>query len=131
MKESYHKDAHKIFGKYLLNARLSSFFTLRDVEEKTGISNSYLSQIERGLRKFPSIPMLIKLGKVYNLSLTQINKAVETAMEGNFEQIQGHDHRIMPDNNYLLETSNELNLENRKLLTDFLDLLVKHQLKNS
>ncbi len=130
MRETYHKNAHKIFGKYLMNARLSNFMTLRDVEDKIGISNSYLSQIERGLRKFPSIPMLKELGNVYKLSLSQLNKALEAAMEGIDDQDQLNGY-LIPDHQYLVETFNELNLVNRKLLTDFLDLLVKHQLNNS
>jgi transcriptional regulator with XRE-family HTH domain len=39
--------------------------TLRQVEEITGISNAYLSQLETGKIKSPSFDTVIKLLKIY------------------------------------------------------------------
>jgi transcriptional regulator with XRE-family HTH domain len=44
--------------------------TLREVEKETGISNSYLSQLERGLRE-PGINTLLKLANIYNAELIE------------------------------------------------------------
>jgi len=40
-------------------------FTLRQVEEKTGISNAYLSQVETGKVKNPSFDVMVKLCRLY------------------------------------------------------------------
>ena len=40
--------------------------TLRQIEEKTGISNAYLSQLENGKIKSPSYDVVKKLNDFYN-----------------------------------------------------------------
>lgn len=55
------------FGTVLKNIRKMKNLSLRDVEKKSGISNSYLSQIEQGKRGIPSIPLLVKLDDALNL----------------------------------------------------------------
>ena len=49
--------------------RLSKGLTLRQVEEKTGISNAYLSQLENGKIKKPSYDTIQKLNAVYENGL--------------------------------------------------------------
>lgn len=44
--------------------------TLRDVEEITGISNGYLSQLETGKTSNPSFETVVKLCNCYNVRLT-------------------------------------------------------------
>ncbi len=46
--------------------RIAKGLTLRQVEEKTGISNAYLSQLENGKMKNPSHTIVIKLQSFYN-----------------------------------------------------------------
>lgn len=46
--------------------------SLRDVEEKTGISNAYLSQLETGKIKEPSFSIVIKLCKFYNITIDDL-----------------------------------------------------------
>ena len=46
--------------------RLRGDLSLRDVTRRTGISSSYLSQIERGGRK-PGSNMISKLAALYNV----------------------------------------------------------------
>ena len=54
-------------GSYLRDQRVSAELSLRQLAEQTGISNSYLSQIERGLRK-PSAEVLQQLAKALRVS---------------------------------------------------------------
>ena len=49
-------------GDYLREQRLAASLSLRQLAEQTGVSNPYLSQIERGLRK-PSAEVLQQLAK--------------------------------------------------------------------
>lgn len=52
-------------GDFLRKARAAKELTLRDVEEKTDISNAYLSQIEGAKIKQPSPVTLHKLCELY------------------------------------------------------------------
>lgn len=53
-------------GLYLKKLRLKNNLTTKQVEVKTGISNSYISLIERNKRK-PSAEILSKLAKAYQI----------------------------------------------------------------
>jgi transcriptional regulator with XRE-family HTH domain len=57
-------------GEELARLRLvkSRTLSLREVERQTGISNEYLSQIERGIAKRPAPDILQKLAKFYGAS---------------------------------------------------------------
>lgn len=59
----------KTLGQVLKESRLSSQKTLRDVEESTGISNAYLSQLENHKIKKPSANILYKLSEIYDVEL--------------------------------------------------------------
>lgn len=55
------------YGEFLKVARKAKRLTLREVEELTGISNAYLSQLESGKVKQPSPINLNKLGEAYDI----------------------------------------------------------------
>lgn len=54
-------------GDYLKQQRVSAQLSLRQLAEQTGVSNPYLSQIERGLRR-PSAEVLQQLAKALRIS---------------------------------------------------------------
>ena len=58
-------------GDYLREQRLDSRLSLRQLAEMTGVSNPYLSQIERGLRR-PSAQVLEQLSKALRVSADQL-----------------------------------------------------------
>ena len=58
-------------GDYLREQRLSSRLSLRQLAEQAGVSNPYLSQIERGLRR-PSAEVLQQLAKALRVSAEQL-----------------------------------------------------------
>ncbi|WP_412464913.1 helix-turn-helix domain-containing protein [Flavobacterium mekongense] len=62
----------KTLGSTLKEARELIPYTLRQVEEATGISNAYLSQLENDKIKNPSANTLYKLATVYNLQLNSL-----------------------------------------------------------
>lgn len=55
------------FGLYLRDLRRVHRLTLREVEEQSGVSNSYLSQVENGRIHQPSPHVLQKLAAVYGV----------------------------------------------------------------
>jgi transcriptional regulator with XRE-family HTH domain len=59
-------------GSTLKNARKAIGFTLRQVEESTGISNAYLSQLENDKIKSPSANILYKLSSLYKIPLNDL-----------------------------------------------------------
>jgi transcriptional regulator with XRE-family HTH domain len=54
-------------GEYLAEQRKSAKLSLRQLSDLAGVSNPYLSQIERGLRK-PSAEVLQQLAKALRIS---------------------------------------------------------------
>lgn len=68
-------------GKRLKEARKTASYTLADVESKTGISNGYLSQLERNKKNNPSHSLLQKLADLYSVSMFHL-------LSGSFEPIE-------------------------------------------
>lgn len=58
-------------GDYLKEQRLASRLSLRQLADQVGVSNPYLSQIERGLRR-PSADVLQQLSKALRISAEQL-----------------------------------------------------------
>lgn len=58
-------------GEYLKEQRVNSQLTLRQLADQAGVSNPYLSQIERGLRK-PSAEVLQQIAKALRISAEQL-----------------------------------------------------------
>ncbi|CAG7574415.1 helix-turn-helix protein [Barrientosiimonas humi] len=58
-------------GGYLREQRQAAELSLRQLAERTGISNPYLSQIERGLKK-PSAEILQSIAKGLQISAEQL-----------------------------------------------------------
>ena len=62
------------FGEYLRGLRTEQRLSLREVEERAGVSSSYIAQIERGLRRPPGADILKKLAPVYNVPIRDLLK---------------------------------------------------------
>ena len=58
-------------GDYLKEQRVAAQLSLRQLAEQAGVSNPYLSQIERGLRK-PSADVLQQIAKALRISAEQL-----------------------------------------------------------
>ena len=58
-------------GDFLKEQRLASRLSLRQLADQVGVSNPYLSQIERGLRR-PSAEVLQQLAKALRISAEQL-----------------------------------------------------------
>ena len=61
----------RALGDYLKEQRTSAQLSLRQLAEQAGVSNPYLSQIERGLRK-PSAEVLQQIAKALRISAEQL-----------------------------------------------------------
>ena len=63
------------FGEYLRKLREAQRWSLRQVAAKTGVSVSYITQIENGKRNAPGPEILKKLAPVYQVSVRELLKA--------------------------------------------------------
>ncbi|MBM3299322.1 MAG: helix-turn-helix domain-containing protein [Deltaproteobacteria bacterium] len=63
------------FGEYLKSLREQHKLSLRDVAARTGMSASYLTQIEHGRRRPPGPDILKKLAPVYGLPVKDLMDA--------------------------------------------------------
>jgi transcriptional regulator with XRE-family HTH domain len=76
-------------GDYLKEQRVAAQLTLRQLAEQTGVSNPYLSQIERGLRK-PSAEILQQIAKALSISAETlyVRAGILDAREGDGDVVQ-------------------------------------------
>jgi HTH-type transcriptional regulator, competence development regulator len=102
-------------GKTLKDSREVLSLTLRQVEEATGISNAYLSQLENDKIKKPSANVLYKLASIYHVELDSLLYAA------------GIIESESPQKNQLLNTTalsaEKLNSEEEQALLDYLKFL--------
>ncbi len=63
--------AVETLGDYLKEQRTTAQLSLRQLAEQAGVSNPYLSQIERGLRK-PSAEVLQQIARALRISAEQL-----------------------------------------------------------
>jgi HTH-type transcriptional regulator, competence development regulator len=63
------------FGEFLRSLRERQKMSVRDVAAKTGVSVSYITQIENGRRKAPGPDVLKKLAPAYNVPVRDLLKA--------------------------------------------------------
>jgi HTH-type transcriptional regulator, competence development regulator len=63
------------FGEYLKTLRTEQKLSLREAEQLSGVSNSYLGMIERGRRPIPSAEVLKKLAPVYDVPVSDLLRA--------------------------------------------------------
>ena len=80
MGDNFVVDWQKIIVEFLKEKRKELNLTLREIEEKTGVSNAYISQIERYKRK-PSLDILIKLSTLYEFDIKfEMTKKIKTSL---------------------------------------------------
>lgn len=83
----------KELGSFLKSGRTDQGYTLREVEEKTGISNAYLSQLENGSINKPSPEVLFKLSELYEISYERLMKTAGHPLPMKNESMQGSSFR--------------------------------------
>jgi transcriptional regulator with XRE-family HTH domain len=103
-------------GSYLRDQRQSAELSLRQLADRTGISNPYLSQIERGLKK-PSAEILQSLAKGLQISAEQLY-----VRAGILEP--DHEAPAAPDVRAAINADPRLTPKQRKVLLDVYASLV-------
>ncbi len=68
------------FGSMIRYLREKQGYSLKDLEDITGISPSYINRLERGTRACPSYPIIEKLAKALNADVTELLEIAELSM---------------------------------------------------
>jgi HTH-type transcriptional regulator, competence development regulator len=76
----------KTLGELLRETRAKKGWSLREVEEKTGIHNAHLSQIESGAIGRPAPNLLFTLAAVYDLRYDELMRLAGHLMTDNGKQ---------------------------------------------
>ena len=114
-----------IFGEYLRLLRKDRGMSLRRVEKITKISNSYLSQIERGKRGVPNFSILKRLAEAYGVKVTDLIENAES-QEGNKK---AHYGSMAANVDFIFRVYEKLSESRKNSLKDFLQHLVEQEEK--
>jgi transcriptional regulator with XRE-family HTH domain len=104
-------------GDYLREQRQNARLSLRQLSELAGVSNPYLSQIERGLKK-PSAEILQQLAKGLEVSAESLY-----VRAGILDERQGHQPEA-PDTRAAIGADPRLNARQKSALLDIYDSFV-------
>ena len=101
--------------------RLAKGDSLRDVEEATGISNAYLSQLERDAASNPTASVLFKLAKHYGVSYEEL-----LTMAGHITDASESSGRNMSRSSIALKSAS-LSDEEDKEVANFVRFIVERR----
>lgn len=113
----------KSLGSTLRELREIQSLTLRQVEEATGISNAYLSQLENDKIGKPSANTLWKLANIYNVDLDTL-----LAAAGIIERQDAPQHKLL--NSVAFSAKTELTKDEEEALLEYLNFL-RHQARKN
>ncbi len=120
-----------VFGKYIKDLREDRHLSLRQVEAETGISNSYLSQIERGERDIPNTNILVRLADLYGVSFQSLAQIAGIQASAFFNPAKRKNVIVnnipAPDEKFIVREYKKLNDQNKELLKTFLQFLVQRK----
>ncbi len=68
------------FGSIIRYLREKQGYSLKDLEDMTDISPSYINRLENGARACPSYPIVEKLAKALNADVTELLEIAEISM---------------------------------------------------
>lgn len=77
---------NKVLGRLIEERRTSNRFSQNDVAARCGLSRTYLSDIERGLRNL-SVTSLCKIATALNMTVSELLLQAEAKVEEEQEQI--------------------------------------------
>ena len=124
------KTMTKTFAIFLKKTRKAKHLSLRDVEKITGISNSYISQLERDTTKKPTIPIVKKLADAYDYPFNKMADLVVGDTEYQFKATPKSTTDLEscpPDIQYMLRQYQNLSNEGKNQLVDYIDFLLKRE----
>lgn len=71
-----------LVGVKLKNLRLKRGYSINELSDRSGVSKSYLSYIERGIQKNPSLQVLSKLASTLDTNVEELLDNNHTSIDG-------------------------------------------------
>jgi transcriptional regulator with XRE-family HTH domain len=121
-------------ARYLRKVRKQKGLSLKKVEKAAGVSNAYLSQLERGRRNPPHPDILKRLAKVYEVPVTEMLSAagyLEEKQETRKQNVEQAFQHVITDPKYQYGTrlkGAELNLEAKRFIVEMYEKMTKRKL---
>lgn len=94
------------FHEFIKNTRKLSGKTLREIEHITGISNSYLSQLENGKIKNPSPIKIYKISQALEINYEKLMRMLGYPLTQQNDDVKGR--KLKTRNKARISTSNAL-----------------------
>ena len=124
------------FGSYMKRLRKTKGLTLKQVESQAQVSNAYISQIERGLRRPPHPDILKRLAKSYDVPHRELliaagyleEDSAETAKRRQVEEVYQH---VLTDPGFKHGTrlrGTRVSFETKRLIVEMYEQLTKQKL---
>ncbi len=118
------------FSKFIKNIRTKKHLTLRDVEKITGISNSYLSQLEGSASRKPTVTIIKRLAEAYNCPFHQLADLVvidsPNSAKSQFVKWEIKT-KASPNVDYVIKQYLKLSNNGQKDLSEYLEFLLKKE----
>jgi transcriptional regulator with XRE-family HTH domain len=120
---------------YLRKIRKQKGLSLKKVEKAAGVSNAYLSQLERGRRNPPHPDILKRLAKLYEVPIAELLSAAGYLQEekGNSTQdIERSFQHVITDPKYRYGTrlkGAELSLEAKRFIVEMYEKMTKRKIE--
>jgi XRE family transcriptional regulator, master regulator for biofilm formation len=110
-------------GKRLKELRRRKGFTLDTLSEQTGISKSYLSLIERDIQSNPSLDILHRLAKTFEV---QVEELVKSKEESPLVDVAHPESSVKSTIKFEIEISfEEMNTRKLEQIKEFIEILKK------
>lgn len=119
---------------YLRTIRKRRGLSLKKVERAAGVSNAYLSQLERGRRNPPHPEILKRLAKVYEVAVTDLLSAagyLEEEKGSRRQKIEQAYEHVIHDPKYRHGTrlkGTELSLEAKRFIVEMYEKATRRKL---
>lgn|SRR5690606_37131882 len=118
------------FGEYIRKLRKEREMTIRQLELYSGVSNSYLSQMENGKRGIPSPDIIKKLAKGLRVDYDLLmKKAGYITEDDNVNDIDPELRQFINDVKVWYKDAPKTKEEKLKLMKDMFELIKKYEQK--
>lgn len=114
------------YAMFLKELRICRNLTQREVGRRTNLSNSYISQMEKGMPFTPSLKTLSKLARVYDVEVTELVSRAQREKKALLES-----RLPLTTETFLLNSCSQLTSDNRDYVVNFVRFLLHEQNKKS
>jgi len=122
--------AGPLFATHLRNARSREGISIRELERRSGVSNSYISQLESGANPPPSLGIAGRLGRGLSLRGDELREFYLEEFIPSMPEVAASDVVWDPSVQELLGVARRLSGRQRRLLADVAKALEKHLLED-